>query len=60
MRKLISIWEIDKVTGLNDEAEKARDYIMKFPDRMDRISQRIVIPDDGPQFKWLIPATGKS
>ncbi|MFV0158975.1 acyl-ACP desaturase [Empedobacter falsenii] len=59
MRKLIEAWQLDKISGLNAEAEKARDYIMKFPDRMDRISQRIVIPESGPQFKWLVPATTK-
>ncbi|WP_353098051.1 acyl-ACP desaturase [Empedobacter brevis] len=59
MRKLISAWQLDKISGLNGEAEKARDYIMKFPERMERISQRIVIPESGPQFKWLIPATIK-
>ncbi|MBY0067432.1 MAG: acyl-ACP desaturase [Empedobacter falsenii] len=59
MRKLIEAWQLDKISGLNAEAEKARDYIMKFPDRMDRISQRIVIPEVGPQFKWLVPATAK-
>jgi acyl-[acyl-carrier-protein] desaturase len=26
--------EIDKITGLTDEAEKARDYLMKLPARM--------------------------
>ena len=57
MRKLIDAWQIDKISGLNEEAEKARDFIMKFPDRMERISQRIVIPEAGPQFKWLVPAT---
>ena len=57
MRKLIDAWQIDKISGLNEEAEKARDFIMKFPERMERISQRIVIPESGPQFKWLVPAT---
>ena len=59
MRKLIDAWQIDKISGLNEEAEKARDFIMKFPERMERISQRIVIPESGPQFKWLVPATAK-
>lgn len=59
MRKLIEIWKLDKVSGLTAEAEKARDYIMKFPERMERISQRIVIPEIGPDFKWLIPSTIK-
>jgi acyl-[acyl-carrier-protein] desaturase len=30
MQKLMR-WEIDKITGLTDEAEKARDYLMKLP-----------------------------
>jgi acyl-[acyl-carrier-protein] desaturase len=29
-------WEIDKITGLTDEAEKARDYLMKLPAGMTR------------------------
>lgn len=57
MDKLISIWKIDKITGLTPEAEKAQEFILKFPDRMRRISERIKIPENGPQFKWLIPAT---
>jgi acyl-[acyl-carrier-protein] desaturase len=32
MQKL-SKWEIDKISGLTDEAEKARDYLMKLPAR---------------------------
>ncbi|WP_068598982.1 acyl-ACP desaturase [Vaginella massiliensis] len=57
MEKLIGMWKIDQITGLTPEAEKARDFIMKFPSRMRRISERIRIPEHGPQFKWLIPAT---
>lgn len=56
MRKLINIWKIDAITGLTDEAEKARDFIMSFPDRMERISKRIVIPEYGPKIKWIVPA----
>ncbi len=56
MDKLIKAWKIDQITNLTAEAEKARDFIMKFPDRMRRISERINIPENGPQFKWLIPA----
>src|SRR5690606_9118459 len=27
-------WAIDKVTDLNEKGEKARDYLMKLPDRL--------------------------
>ena len=56
MQKLIDKWEIDKISGLTDEAEKARDYLMKLPARMARISERIVIPEEAHIFKWVEPA----
>ena len=56
LRKLNAAWEIDKITGLTDEAQKARDYLMKLPDRMYRVTERIVIPDTKFDFKWMNPA----
>ena len=56
MQKLIDKWEVDKITNLTDEAEKARDYLMKLPARMARISERIVIPQESHIFKWVEPA----
>jgi acyl-[acyl-carrier-protein] desaturase len=56
MQKLIEKWEIDKFSGLTDEAEKARDYLMKLPGRMAKISERLVIPQESFQFKWVEPA----
>ncbi len=56
LRKLIEKWQIDKVSGLTAEAEKARDYLMKLPDRMARISERLVIPEESYIFKWVQPA----
>ena len=55
VRKLNSAWEIDKITGLTAEAEKARYYLLKLPDRMYKISERIVIPDTKFHFKWMNP-----
>jgi len=57
IKKLNTAWEIDKITGLSAEAEKARDYLMKLPDRMYRITERIVIPTTQYNFKWLNPLT---
>jgi acyl-[acyl-carrier-protein] desaturase len=56
MQKLIDKWEIDKISNLTDEAEKARDYLMKLPARMAKISERIVIPKESHIFKWVEPA----
>jgi acyl-[acyl-carrier-protein] desaturase len=59
MQKLIDKWEIDKITGLTDEAEKARDYLIKLPARMARISERMVIPQESHIFKWVEPALAR-
>ena len=56
MQKLIDKWEIDKINGLTDEAEKARDFIMRLPDRMKKISERLILPDETHIFKWVQPA----
>lgn len=53
MRKLISYWEIDKLNELTSKAEKARDYLMKLPDRMARIAERVAVPQDMTKFKWV-------
>lgn len=59
LKKLIDKWEIDKVTNLTTEAEKARDYLMKLPERMTRISERLVTPEKEHIFKWVEPALVK-
>jgi len=56
MQKLIYRWEIDKIANLTDEAEKARDYLMKLPTRMTRIAERLVVPAEEKLFKWVQPA----
>src|SRR5574343_176887 len=53
MQKLIEKWEIDKIGNLTAEAEKARDYLMKLPERMAKISERLVLPDETKVFKWV-------
>src|SRR6476620_6603661 len=56
LQKLIDRWEIDKISDLSDEAEKARDYLMKLPTRMTRIAERLVVPAEEKLFKWVQPA----
>ncbi|GGC82037.1 acyl-ACP desaturase [Flavobacterium lutivivi] len=56
LQKLIDRWQIDKISGLTDEAEKARDYLMKLPARMAKISERLVLPQETKIFKWVQPA----
>lgn len=56
MQKLIDKWQIDKLSGLTDEAERARDFLMKLPSRMAKISERLTVPVDSYIFKWVQPA----
>ena len=56
IKKLNIAWEIDKITGLSPEAEKARDYLMRLPERMYRLAERGVVSDEKYQFKWMVPA----
>jgi acyl-[acyl-carrier-protein] desaturase len=56
LQKLVQKWEIDKIVNLTDEAEKARDYLMKLPSRMAKISERLVLPEETKIFKWVEPA----
>lgn len=56
MQKLTERWNIDKVSNLTDEAEKARDFLMKLPARMARVSERLIIPQESQMFKWVEPA----
>lgn len=53
LRKLISYWDLGALRSLSDEAERARDYLMKLPDRLERISERMKFPQDQYHFKWV-------
>ncbi|HUH28327.1 acyl-ACP desaturase [Gelidibacter sp.] len=59
LEKLIDRWEIGNIKNLSDDAEKARDYLMKLPDRMKRLAGRMRIPENSYQFKWVEPASLK-
>lgn len=54
MRDLIKEWNIENITGLKENGEKARDYLMRLPDRMAKIAERIKVPDRELKFSWII------
>jgi acyl-[acyl-carrier-protein] desaturase len=56
LEKLSKRWEIDKIKGLSDEAEKACEYLLKLPNRLHRLADRIRIPENSFEFKWVEPA----
>ncbi|MGB2128759.1 MAG: acyl-ACP desaturase [Flavicella sp.] len=59
LEKLNKAWGIDKITNLSPEADKARNYLMRLPDRMRRIAERITVPDTDYNFKWMNPLVVK-
>lgn len=54
LRTLIKDWKIDTLTSLNEAGEKARDYIMALPDRLNRLADRINPKPTSYQFSWII------
>jgi len=40
LESLVKEWNIANITGINDAAEKARDYLMALPERFRRITDR--------------------
>lgn len=56
LKTLITEWEIEKLSDLNDQGEKARDYLMRLPDRLTRVAERMKNPNLDYQFSWIHPA----
>jgi len=53
LKKLNAYWQIDSIRALSDEAQRARDYLVKLPDRLLRIQERMKFPEDEYRFKWV-------
>src|ERR1700759_2048254 len=53
LKELIEDWHIEKVTGLNEQGEKARDYIIALPNRLLRVAERMKNPMLEYKFSWI-------
>lgn len=54
MDSLIKEWDIANIRGINDAAEKARDYLMGLPDRFRKIAERSSIKASlDYEFNWI-------
>lgn len=53
LKQLLDDWKIEHVMGLNEQAQKAQEYLMKLPQRLQRITDRISTPDQEYKFKWV-------
>lgn len=55
LSKLNAYWDLEGLRSLSEDAEKAREYLVKLPGRLERIAERMTIPRDQYQFKWVEP-----
>ena len=55
LEKLNKYWELETMGELNEEAEKARDYLCKLPKRLAKISERMKVEYDANFFTWVSP-----
>jgi acyl-[acyl-carrier-protein] desaturase len=53
LKELIVDWKIESIEGLNESGEKARDYVLKLPDRLIRIADRMKNPGLDYKFSWI-------
>lgn len=53
LKELIIEWKLESATDLNEAGEKARDYIMRLPDRLTRIAERMKNPTLEYKFSWI-------
>jgi acyl-[acyl-carrier-protein] desaturase len=50
---LIKEWQIEKVCGLNEAGEKARDYLMALPARLHKLTGRMAPQPTSYKFSWI-------
>ena len=53
LKSLINDWKIEGMGDLSDVGEKARDYLVALPDRLQRVTDRMKEPEKEYEFKWI-------
>ena len=53
-KSLIQEWKIDTLTDLKETGEKARDYILKLPDRLTKVAERTTVGTLVHHYSWII------
>jgi len=53
LKDLITEWQVENITGMNEAGEKARDYVMALPDRLLRVADRMKNPMLDYKFSWI-------
>lgn len=53
LRGLIDDWKITEIGSLTDAGERARDYVLGLPARLDRVAERMRTPHLEYEFSWI-------
>lgn len=53
MRRLNKQWKLEELGSLGCEAEKAREYVLNLPDRLERLASRLRNPKLDYEFSWI-------
>lgn len=53
MKQLLADWQVESMRELNEAGEKARDYLMKLPDRLLKVAERMKNPSLEYKFSWI-------
>jgi acyl-[acyl-carrier-protein] desaturase len=53
LESLIEEWNIGDISNLNAQADKARDYLMKLPERFRRVAERSIKAPIEYEFNWI-------
>lgn len=53
LQDLVVDWDLEHLSNLNEQGEKARDYLMRLPGRLNRIAERMTNPTKEYEFKWI-------
>jgi len=53
-RSLIEEWKIEALTDLKETGEKARDYILKLPDRLTKVAERATVGNLIHHYSWIL------
>lgn len=53
LKNLVTDWKLESIRNLQEDGEKARDFLMGLPDRMARIAERAKPNDQQFKFSWI-------
>jgi acyl-[acyl-carrier-protein] desaturase len=53
LNKLLSRWDIENRNGLDEDAKRVQEYLLKLPKRLEAVIRRSKIPQEKHRFKWL-------